>query len=437
VWDAETGKPLLNLAGHTGYVWSVGFSPDGSQIVTGSADQTAKLWSARTGTQPLELKGHTSPVSSVAFSPDGTRLVTGSGDLTAKVWDARTDMPLLELTGHTKGVLSVAFSPDGTRIVTGSWDRTAKVWDARTSQPLLDLKGHTGEVWGVGFSPDGTHIVTRTGELNKPAEAKVWDAQSGAELKGEPIPATVANNWTSPDGRLFAHPEGNRVELISLEPDEEELSYRLLHTRPDPERYREDYETARADRDDFAAGFYLNLLADRKLAAGRTPDALDRLAALSAASPQGTELALTVAALQAWFGREKDLAATRRRILALAGGHQRRAARRLRSRGVQYPPVLRQGGTRSGAGPRSHGGEDRSGWGGEPAGPRHGGVPRRQRRGRRGDPARRREGRSEQPQRDGRCGILPGDEPVSAGKARRGPQARDRGRGEDEAFAQG
>ena len=70
----------------------------------------------------------------MAFSPDGTRIVTGSDDRTAKVWDARTGTPLLELKGHTSLVTSVAFSPDGSRIVTGSEDRTARVWDARTGR---------------------------------------------------------------------------------------------------------------------------------------------------------------------------------------------------------------------------------------------------------------------------------------------------------------
>jgi tetratricopeptide (TPR) repeat protein len=312
--------PLLDLTGHTGQVSSAAFSPDGTRIVTASADRTAKLWDAPVGASPLELMGHTSPVTSVAFSPDGTRVVTGSGDLTGKVWDVRTRTTLLELAGHTKGVLSVAFSPDGTRIVTGSHDKTAKVWDAQTGEPLLELKGNTNEVYSAAFSTDGTRIVTGAGTPYQPGETKVWDAQSGAEVKGEPVPPTVANNWTSPDGRLFANPEGNRVELISLQPDEVELSYRLLHTRPAVERYREGYEAARAARDDFAGRFYLDLLADGKLAAGRTQDALDRLAVLSSDNPQDTELCLTVAALQAWFGREKDLAATRRRALEYAKG---------------------------------------------------------------------------------------------------------------------
>ena len=87
------------------------------------------------------LYGHTNMVWDVAFSPDGTRIVTGSDDGTAKVWDARTGTPQLDLKGHTGKVWGVAFSPDGTRIVTGSWYRTAKVWDARTGRPNWSSRG--------------------------------------------------------------------------------------------------------------------------------------------------------------------------------------------------------------------------------------------------------------------------------------------------------
>jgi len=79
----------------------------------------------------LTLKGHSGGVTSASFSPDGTRIVTGSGDKTAKVWDAKTGAEVLTLKGHTDAVVAASFSPDGTRIVTGSHDNTAKVWDSR------------------------------------------------------------------------------------------------------------------------------------------------------------------------------------------------------------------------------------------------------------------------------------------------------------------
>jgi dipeptidyl aminopeptidase/acylaminoacyl peptidase len=355
VWDARTGTPLLELKGLTGPVSSVAFSPDGTRIVSGGYDRTAKVWDARPGTPPRELKGHTVLVSSVAFSPDGTRIVSGSQDNMALVWDARTGTPLLTLKGHSDAVASVAFSPDGMWIVTGAGrdprkPGEAKVWNARTGALLSELKGHTGAVTSVAFSPDGTRIVTVSQDIKREPRApwewtqtaKVWDARTGQELKGEPIPQTIANNCVSPDGRLFAHPVGDRVELIPVQLTEEELSYRLLHAQPNLGRYRESYEAARAAKDDFAARFYLKLLplsertvleaqaaaerkmleaeaaAEREIAAGRTQDAIAHLVIVSAARPEDTSLFQKVTTLQAWFGQEKELAHTCRRGLELA-----------------------------------------------------------------------------------------------------------------------
>ena len=53
-----------------------------------------KVWDAASGQETLTLKGHTDWVSSVAFSPDGKRLVSGSHDKTLKVWDAPAEMAL-------------------------------------------------------------------------------------------------------------------------------------------------------------------------------------------------------------------------------------------------------------------------------------------------------------------------------------------------------
>src|SRR5207245_2678619 len=106
---------LLTLNGHTGGVLSASFNADGSRIVTGSADETARVWDATTGAELLTLKRHTSIVSSASFNPDGSRIVTGSWDNTAKVWDANTGAELLTLTGHIFQVKSASFSADGAR----------------------------------------------------------------------------------------------------------------------------------------------------------------------------------------------------------------------------------------------------------------------------------------------------------------------------------
>ena len=40
---------LQTLEGHTDWVSSVAFSPDGKQIVSGSDDRTVRRWDAATG----------------------------------------------------------------------------------------------------------------------------------------------------------------------------------------------------------------------------------------------------------------------------------------------------------------------------------------------------------------------------------------------------
>jgi hypothetical protein len=142
VWDAKSGAEVLTLEGHTHFVWSVSFSPDGSRIVTASSDG-AKVWDAESGAEVFTLKGHTSEVLSASFSPDGSRIVTASRDGTAKLWDARSGAEVFTLKGHTGSVVSASFSWDG------SWITTAI----------------------AEFSPDGSRIVTRSAD-----GAKVWDA---------------------------------------------------------------------------------------------------------------------------------------------------------------------------------------------------------------------------------------------------------------------
>ena len=58
------------------------------------------------------FEGHTDYVTSVAFSPDGACIVSVSNDPTIRVWDTRSgDVVAGPFEGHTDYVTSVAFSP--------------------------------------------------------------------------------------------------------------------------------------------------------------------------------------------------------------------------------------------------------------------------------------------------------------------------------------
>src|SRR5262249_51625817 len=73
----QFNETCVTLEGHAEAVTSVGFSPNGKRIVTGSRDKTAKLWDADSGRKIRTLRGHTQAVDSVCFSPDGKHILTG------------------------------------------------------------------------------------------------------------------------------------------------------------------------------------------------------------------------------------------------------------------------------------------------------------------------------------------------------------------------
>ena len=206
------------------HILSVAFSRDGSMLAAGDDESRVKLIDVDTERVLNTLEGHTGDVWGVAFSPEGT-LASGSADGTIRLWDA-TGQSLNTLEGHADDVRSVAFSPDGT-LASGSADGTIRLWDVATGQLKQTLEGHTSEVWSVAFSQDGS--ILASGSLD--GTTLVWDVaewtNSGTAvaankligLPGEPqLQQNAPNPFNSQTAISYFLPKSGptRLEVFSV-----------------------------------------------------------------------------------------------------------------------------------------------------------------------------------------------------------------------------
>ncbi|KAL2497536.1 Transducin/WD40 repeat-like superfamily protein [Abeliophyllum distichum] len=285
VWFADNGERLGTYRGHNGAVWSCDVSRDSTRLITGSADQSAKLWDVQTGSQ-LFTFNFDSPARSVDFAvgdklavittdpfmgltsaihikriardpsdqtgesvailkgPQGRinravwgslnkTIISGGEDAVIRIWDSETGKLLKESDkedGHKKPITSLTKSTDGSHFLTGSLDKSAKLWDTRT---LTLIKTYVTErpVNAVTMSPLLDHVVlgggqdasavTTTDHRAGKFEAKFYDKILQEEIGG-------VKGHFGPINALAFNPDGK-----SFSSGGEDGYVRLHHFDPD------------------------------------------------------------------------------------------------------------------------------------------------------------------------------------------------------------
>ncbi|KAB1206066.1 Eukaryotic translation initiation factor 3 subunit I [Morella rubra] len=245
--------------------WNVG---DSMILITGSADQSAKLWNVQTGEQlysfnfgsparavelsvgdklvvittdpfmdspsaihvkevardpsdqsgesVLTIKGPQGRINRAVWGPLNKTIISAGEDAVVRIWDSETGKLLKESdkdSGHKKTITSLSKSADGSHFLTGSLDKSAKLWDIRM---LTLIKTYVTErpVNAVAMSPLLDHVVlgggqdaslvTTTDHRAGKFEAKFYDKILQEEIGG-------VKGHFGPINSLAFNPDGKRL----------------------------------------------------------------------------------------------------------------------------------------------------------------------------------------------------------------------------------
>ena len=186
VFRMDSDAAPVIFKGHTNWVTSALFSPDGQKIVTTSIDKTALVFDINGNGSPLSRFEHPAEVYAVSFDSAGKRIATACADGKIRIFAVEGGKALAEL--DTKGVMvqRVAWSSDGTRIAAALASGAIIVWSAITlpldHEPRPFVLKTNAPVLTLSFLDAGHRLVAIT-----PTRAYAWGldvAQLKADLQG-------------------------------------------------------------------------------------------------------------------------------------------------------------------------------------------------------------------------------------------------------------
>lgn len=144
-------NPYVTCIGHTRGINDVCWNPTSPILATASDDKTVRLWDAITGEALVELRGH----SSFVFCVDQyqSMAVTGSFDETVKLWDIRSGDCISTIPAHSDPVTAVSFNRDGTVVGSSSHDGLMRLWDVATGECLKTMYAPQNPPWPFSNTP--------------------------------------------------------------------------------------------------------------------------------------------------------------------------------------------------------------------------------------------------------------------------------------------
>ncbi len=226
IWDLETHQLKKSLTVSSDTLFGASFSPDGSKLAFGCADNTIRIVDVQSGKELQKMTHHDNWVFGTAFSVDGKRLVSVGRDRAVKIMDVNTGafienlnqlrgeldcvarhpkkdivlvggadrLPLLYMMTRPRAmrvgeestlirqfekqpgkIVTAAFRPDGQKIAVGGAANEVAIYNTEDGQKTASLTGFEGEIYTLSFNPKGDRLAVAGFD----GKVRIYDPETG------------------------------------------------------------------------------------------------------------------------------------------------------------------------------------------------------------------------------------------------------------------
>jgi WD40 repeat protein/mono/diheme cytochrome c family protein len=233
VWDVDKRELRLSAPLTFDTLYGVSWSPDGTMIALGCADNTVRAIDPATGKQILFMGTHSDWVLGTVFAQDGKHLVSISRDMSMKLTEVATQRFIDNVTSITPGALKGGLmaldrrplkekkmakeAPDTPKaaprvydeLLTAGSDGTPRLYKMHRevkrvigddANRLKEFEAMPGRVSAVQFDPPGDRFAA-VSSLDGRGEVRIYDVASGKKI--------VCEKVTGPAYAVAWHPKGD------------------------------------------------------------------------------------------------------------------------------------------------------------------------------------------------------------------------------------
>jgi mono/diheme cytochrome c family protein/outer membrane protein assembly factor BamB len=192
IWDVASREMKLSLSVTFDTVYGGSWSPDGTRVAFGCADNTLRAIEAETGKQVLFQGAHSDWVLDTVFSNDASHLMSVSRDRSMKLIEVATEQFVDNITSITPGALeggliAVDRHPGKDHVVVGGADGVPKVYQIYRTKArqigddfnlVRKYEALGGRIFDVAFNADGSRFVAGSSK-DGAGEVRVYQTDDG------------------------------------------------------------------------------------------------------------------------------------------------------------------------------------------------------------------------------------------------------------------